>query len=141
MKKVIYTILLITWMGIIFMFSNQNGESSKGLSDKIVDFIVDVINVKEENKDDVKDTIGLVVRKGAHFTEYFILGLLCFLTLKSYGINNRLLIISICFSFIYACTDEFHQLFLDGRCGQFIDVLIDTCGGCCGTLIIKKFNS
>lgn len=140
LKRIIFTILLITWMGIIFIFSNQNGKSSKGLSDKIVDCIIDIVNVKEENKENVKETLGLIIRKGAHFTEYFILGLLCFLTFKSYNINNKLIIISICFSFIYACTDEFHQLFLDGRYGQFIDVIIDTCGSISGILLLNLFN-
>ena len=32
-------------------------------------------------------------------------------------------------TFLYACTDEFHQLFVPGRAGRFTDVLIDTTGG------------
>ena len=31
--------------------------------------------------------------------------------------------------FLYACTDEFHQLFVPGRSGNFRDVIIDTSGG------------
>ena len=27
--------------------------------------------------------------------------------------------------FCYACTDEFHQLFVPGRAGRFTDVMID----------------
>ena len=30
---------------------------------------------------------------------------------------------------LYACTDEFHQIFVPGREGAFRDVIIDTCGG------------
>ena len=32
-------------------------------------------------------------------------------------------------TFLYACTDEIHQLFVPGRAGKFTDVLIDTTGG------------
>ncbi|MBQ3466792.1 MAG: VanZ family protein, partial [Oscillospiraceae bacterium] len=32
------------------------------------------------------------------------------------------------FCFLYACSDEFHQLFVPGRAGMFSDVLIDTVG-------------
>lgn len=33
---------------------------------------------------------------------------------------------------VYACTDEFHQLFVGGRAGQAIDVLVDAAGGLVG---------
>ena len=45
-------------------------------------------------------------------------------------------IIAISTVFIYACTDEFHQLFVPGRSGQFTDVLIDTAGGLIGLVCI-----
>lgn len=35
---------------------------------------------------------------------------------------------AVAFSFLYACLDEFHQLFVDGRCGQPFDVAVDTSG-------------
>lgn len=35
---------------------------------------------------------------------------------------------AVAFSFLYACLDEFHQLFVAGRCGQPADVTIDTAG-------------
>ena len=49
------------------------------------------------------------------------------------------------FCFIYACTDEFHQLFIAGRSGEFMDVMIDTMGVLNGALlallIIKIISS
>ena len=36
--------------------------------------------------------------------------------------------LAVAFSFLYACLDEFHQLFVDGRCGQPFDVAVDTSG-------------
>mgnify|MGYP004633929879 FL=1 len=47
--------------------------------------------------------------------------------------------------FLYACTDEHHQTFVNGRSGLFLDTLIDTLGGfiSCITyfIIINKFNN
>ena len=40
--------------------------------------------------------------------------------------------ISVASSFLYACTDEFHQLFTGGRSGEFKDVCIDTGGAAAG---------
>ena len=45
------------------------------------------------------------------------------------------LVISIIFSFLYACTDEIHQIFVPGRSAQFRDVLIDTLGASFGATI------
>lgn len=54
------------------------------------------------------------------------------------------LAMSILFSFLYACTDELHQIFVPGRSAQFRDVLIDTLGASFGAtityLIIKLFT-
>lgn len=54
------------------------------------------------------------------------------------------LAMSIFLSFLYACTDELHQIFVPGRSAQFRDILIDTLGASIGTiityLIIKLFN-
>ena len=45
------------------------------------------------------------------------------------------IMISISFCFLYACTDEIHQLFVVGRTGRFTDVLIDTCGSFTGIML------
>ncbi len=45
------------------------------------------------------------------------------------------LFMSILFSFLYACTDEIHQIFVPGRSAQFRDVLIDTLGASFGATI------
>ena len=43
--------------------------------------------------------------------------------------GRRRFLIPIGVTFLYACTDEFHQLFVPGRAGRFTDVAIDTVGG------------
>ena len=44
--------------------------------------------------------------------------------------------IAICFA--YACSDEFHQLFVLGRDGNLIDVTIDSIGSTFAILIFNK---
>lgn len=73
-----------------------------------------------------------------HATEYLILSILMLNWLRNYEIKEwKAVVISIIISFLYACTDEFHQLFVDGRTSQFTDVLIDTFGAILGVAMIN----
>jgi VanZ family protein len=72
---------------------------------------------------------NFVIRKCAHFLEYMILALLAFNVLKLYFNAKQVAIFTIAFVFLYACSDEIHQLFVLGREGAIRDVIIDTCGG------------
>ena len=147
-KKIILTSLLIIWMIVIFMFSNQNATKSESTSDKVASTVIDTVEVvtKEEITEDKKEILiedtKFVVRKTAHFTLYFILGLLAYLTLSSYSIK-KIVIFSILFCFLYACSDEIHQMFLDGRTGKILDVFIDIMGsvvGICLCLLVGKLK-
>jgi len=45
------------------------------------------------------------------------------------------------YCFLYACSDEIHQLFVPGRSGKFTDVLIDSAGALLAVLLcflVKK---
>lgn len=144
-KRIIYTTLLLIWMLIIFLFSNQNADNSQSTSDRVANFIIDVVEVitnKEISDDDrnsfVEDS-RFIIRKTAHFTIYFVLGILICLTLTSYQINNRI-VFSIIFCLLYVCSDEIHQMFSDGRTFKLLDILIDSVGASIGILITSKFN-
>lgn len=130
-KRWLYAILCLFWMFIIFGMSNAQGEESKGMSDAIVLLMSKYLPFVEYN-----DTWTFLVRKAAHFSEYAILGILYYMLLTTYReIQGKELLLLILGVFLYACTDEFHQLFMDGRAGQFKDVLIDTAGGSTGILL------
>ena len=133
MRKYIFNIILIiVWMFIIFNFSNQNGNVSKETSNSLIVKIVSTISSKElsqEEQQKLTSTYSKIVRKTAHFTAYFILGVLSFrLYYKIYGLTPKALVYPFILCFIYACSDEIHQLFISGRSGEILDVLIDTCG-------------
>ena len=138
-KNYINIFLIILVMFIIFSFSNQNGDESGNLSDKLLIKIYQVFN-KEELTDEEQDLIieenTHLIRKTTHFTIYLILGLLVFNLYKDlWGITPTSVIFAIILCFTYSITDEIHQLFIDGRSGEVLDVLIDTAGASIGILI------
>ena len=67
---------------------------------------------------------------------YFALSINVMLVLFTFKIKMVMrALISLIFCFIYACTDEFHQIFVSGRSPQMFDVMIDTSGALFGIMI------
>ena len=99
----------------IFLFSNQPGVESTKLAS------------------------NLFVRKLGHFSEYAILGFFAFSNIFQIEREKIRLetsfFISFLFCFSYAVSDEFHQTFVIGRDGNFMDVLIDSGGVLFGIII------
>ncbi|MBC2582928.1 VanZ family protein [Clostridium sp. DJ247] len=126
MSKRVKWILVIIWMVIIFWFSNQPAVISDGKSK----FVIQLFKLLGLNLDSILgDLANFVVRKIAHFTEYLILYLLVFnATYKKINLKKSL-ITSILVVFLYACSDEIHQIFVPGRTSRVRDVVIDTFGG------------
>lgn len=129
MKKIVSLILLIIWIIIIFMLSNQNGISSTSSSNIIVNFLYDIFKID-------KDILIFIVRKSAHIFEYFVLYLLTYNCFKNYNIKN-IIIISITFCILCSSLDEVHQLFISGRTGKLTDVLVDSIGIILGCILIE----
>ncbi len=79
-----------------------------------------------------------VIRKSAHFTEYFILSLLLLHALRAgtrdFGLRWALIVILIVAG--YAALDEFHQSFVPGRGAAVTDVMLDTSGGAAAQLFV-----
>lgn len=125
-RKIIYWSLLIAWMILIFVMSNQPAKVSDAQSIGALDLFLKLgININGI----FGDLANFVIRKCAHFLEYMILALLFFNVLKLYFSIKQVSIITIIFVCLYACSDEIHQLFVLGREGAIRDVIIDTCGG------------
>ena len=98
---------VLLWAGVIFAFSSIPSLGT-GLG--------------------VWDTI---LRKGAHMTEYAILGLLL---LRALGRELPAFALGIA----YAVTDEIHQHFVRGRHASPVDVLIDTAGVAIGVFLVSR---
>ena len=144
MRKIIKIILLVLCMSIIFFFSSDKKEASTKKSDGLIISITEkVMGKKLNSKEREYYTSKFVkpVRKSAHFTIYLLLGLIFISLLKEYNIiDKRSIIYTVIFVLLYACTDEVHQLFVSGRSGEVLDVLIDTTGGFVGTMIYKLYR-
>jgi VanZ family protein len=78
-----------------------------------------------------------LVRKCAHFTEYFILSLLILRGIRAGRKENHLAWAAIALLAVacYASLDEFHQSFVPGRTAAVTDVMIDTTGGAVAQLV------
>ena len=99
-------LVVVLWLAVIFYFSNQP-------------------NLKSE----FQPFWDLVLRKGAHMAEYFVLTFLLFRALNQCKLSLRnLFIVSALCSLAYAISDEFHQSFVGGRVASPIDVSIDSFG-------------
>ena len=79
-------------------------------------------------KSDLPNQWDLIFRKIAHITEYAILTFLFFRASYKNLNFRRAISYSALFSITYALTDEYHQLFVFGREGNFGDILIDCIG-------------
>ncbi len=78
-----------------------------------------------------------IVRKCAHFTEYFIFSLLILRGLRAgeKGMHLRWALVTILIVAGYAAMDEYHQSFVPGRTPAVTDVLIDTSGGTAAQIV------
>lgn len=135
-KKIVAWLLFIFWLMLIFFFSQQNGVSSSNLSNSFLKEIEKLIHIPLTS-----EVAGYIIRKLAHFTEYFILGVLtCNLVKEYFTLNKKQYVLIMLFCIFYAFSDEFHQLFISGRSGQIKDVFIDSSGSLVGLICYYFIN-
>lgn len=134
----------LAMMYIIFSFSAQNGTDSGNLSYEVSHKIVEIGNeVLQKNLEDweidqIAYDIEYPVRKAAHMTEYFILAVAVSFPLYVYGLRGfPLMLVAglICVGF--ACGDEYHQSFVEGRGPSTHDVGIDSIGVFAGISCVR----
>ena len=129
-------ILVAIWMLVIFLMSSEVAGTSSARSDEIVR------TIQSMGVSAPADLLTFLVRKAAHISAYFILGILLFNLLKEYGLGvKKMMFLSIAIAMLYACTDEVHQVFVSGRSGEVRDVLIDTGGAAVGVVVYAALHS
>ena len=141
-RTVLWT-LVVLWMAIIFSFSAETAEESLETSDGIVEVVVEKLlenkkdNMSVSEYESFKTKVSHFVRKAAHFSAYMILGILTLSALIVHGQKNKTkAVTSLGICFLYAVSDEIHQIFVPGRAGRFSDVMIDTAGAVLGVLLV-----
>ena len=132
-RLVLGWIALLFWIGLIFYMSNQPGDISSKQSGLVLK-LFQMLGI-DLNKE-LGELATFIVRKTAHFTEYFILYLLTVNVMKYYLDIKRAILYAVIFSIFYACTDEIHQYFIPGRAMAFKDVLIDSSGALVAMIIV-----
>lgn len=132
-KRIVLSLVTLCLIAYIFINSSFDADTSDshslGVTDILNNFLHSLnINITLSNH---------FVRKCAHFTEYFVLGVLLFYTVKAYisKIDYKVLIAPAC-GLSVAAIDETIQLFSYGRSGQISDVLLDFSGTCTAVLIL-----
>lgn len=128
-KEIIYrtisTALLIAVMITIFCLSAEDAEDSKETSVAVTSWLSKIFG-------NIPDG---VVRSVAHGCEFAALGFLMHNTLYSFK-EVVSPILSVGLSFLYAISDEIHQIFVPGRAFQFSDLAVDIAGILIGTAVI-----
>jgi VanZ family protein len=143
-STVICSILLLLLYLLIFGLSDQDGDTSGGVSRFISEKCVELANTitgghwTEEFMDRMAAYWEHPLRKLAHFSEYTVMGILVFQLLRQFRQRGKLhVFLTLLWVVLSAAADEFHQSFIPGRYASIADVLLDTCGGCFGILLSR----
>ena len=132
----INTILSISIMVVIFIFSAENSNSSMNTSNSVKDLLLSLLS--KFAPEGIISFLDQHIRQLAHFTLYFLLGITTsnainngfnFRKPLAYGISGGICI-------LYAISDEIHQYFVPGRSCRLIDIGIDTLGTLTGILLV-----
>lgn len=133
LKKHAFLSLAIVWTLIIFVFSLQSGDESIITSNILLNFLAILFPILKDPA--YLDITILMIRKIAHFTEYFILGY--FYTKASEETKeDKILLVG----YLIPIIDESIQLFSIDRSGSPIDMVIDMAGYLTGLIVFKSFN-
>ena len=135
------TVMALAIMAAIFWFSAQPATESAHLSAsfarRLFLFFRPALAVyNDEQWQALLLATGLYIRKAAHFTEFFALGVSLRLWFAALGKPRRALLPAWLLATLYAATDELHQMFVDGRGPALLDVGIDSLGALCGAALV-----
>lgn len=125
MRKRLFTIVAtLLWMAFIFWNSLQSGTKSAAASGRFVTLVEQALAAL--GLFIRRDLLSLLIRKGAHFFEYFILGLLS--RNLFVGMPRRKWLAVLLFCLTTAFADELIQNLAPGRGPSLLDVGIDEAG-------------
>ena len=124
-------LLVLIWMAFIFYLSSQPAPTSNSLSKKVAKTVIE--SVDKVRRQDAKayslSKVNNITRDYAHGGVFLVLCILVINALRKSGFKSLagyMLALLICA--IYACTDEFHQMFVFGRGAELQDWLRDFLG-------------
>ena len=124
---------VFAWAGLIFFFSTDQFSSSNTspIVESLASWVLPGISSQ------AVEMIHGAVRKFGHWSEYFVLATLILKALQDETgkkWDSPHVTLTLVFVFLYAASDEFHQIFVPSRTASVGDVIIDVVGGICGIL-------
>ncbi|MBO0696575.1 MAG: VanZ family protein [Verrucomicrobia bacterium] len=134
-----YWLPLLLWLSVIFI-----GSTDLMSAEHTSRFIVPFLRwLKPDISPQTVASIHVIIRKGAHLSEYAVLALLL-LRAAIRMTNPNVPMLVLCAIVWVACvfvavTDELHQTFVQSRGAAATDVLIDSVGALLGLLIGAAF--
>ena len=140
-KRLTSWLAVAVWMTVIFLFSAQTGDDSGDTSGRILRLAMKLLYwnfeaFSSQQQERLMAVWSVIIRKGAHFTEFAVLGALLSNALHTYELSKKprwLLPVGI--GALYAVSDEIHQYFVPERACCLLDIGIDTTGVIFGTVV------
>lgn len=130
--QILFTVATAGWIAFVFSNSMLNAEQSSANSTGFLNAIQNLFSA-------VGLQSGLTefgIRKAAHFAEFAALGVLLLVTVRMYSPRPvRHLFPPFFIGLATAVTDEYIQLFSEGRSSQVGDIVLDFAGLAVGILI------
>ena len=147
-RRIISIMLAVIWMVMIFVMSGASADASNEQSGVVVELVKKIFNVSSEQPE-LLDNMTTIVRKCAHFFEYFVLGILLLNVIRRFWPTTckkkwaKYWYLAVIGASIYAVTDEVHQAFVPGRSCELRDIIIDTVAACVGVgmvMLIRRWR-
>ncbi len=129
--RILHILLIVATVLFIFIQSMKSPEDSKEESDKVGDIIEEIIPPDEP----AGEFIQINLRKIAHFTQFFILGVEVAAYVLIFMRRTRWGLLTYPLALFTAFFDESIQIF-SGRGPAIFDVWIDFFGYCASSLLI-----
>lgn len=137
-----YWLPVLIWMALIFLASSdqRSYEHSARLVEPLLRWLFPRMPQARV------ETIHHFMRKGAHLIEYAVLALLLWRAVRQPVKNDSRPWVwpeaglALALVFLYAASDEFHQIFVPTRTALVSDVFIDTAGGAASLLALWTFG-
>lgn len=134
--------LTLSIMFLLFDFSSQTRTESAAISSNITETIIKIIyeeyeTLPEETRVNILHIAHVFIRKLAHFTSFFFMGVFASNAMLTYNVKPKIkFLVPLIIGLLYAVVDELHQATVPGRGPMVLDVLLDFIGCLCGTVCV-----
>ncbi len=132
--QTLWTLAALLWTAVIFAMSLRPADASNQLSMGTLKRLLEVLGL-DDLPPEQWDALHHLLRKCAHFTEYFLLGVLWCGHFRAAAMPQAWGK-AWWSATMTAAADELLQRFVEGRSGQLSDILLDSAGALTGILLM-----